>query len=82
MAGEMVLPWPPRELHPNARVHWSKRAKMTKIERASARFSAMQAGWPGLDLPEGRLHLWIDFYPPDRRAAEGHPVDGEARPWA
>lgn len=20
-----------------------------------------------MKLPEGRLHLWIDFYPPDRR---------------
>ena len=66
-AMEIVLPWPPRELHPNARVHWSKRAKMTKIERLGARFSAVQAGWPGLNLPDGRLHLWIDFYPPDRR---------------
>ena len=28
---------------------------------------AVQAGAKGAKLPEGRLHLWIDFYPPDRR---------------
>lgn len=64
---ELILPWPPRELHPNARVHWSKRAKQTKIERKAAAYLAMMAGWASEALPEGRLHLWIDFYPPDRR---------------
>lgn len=64
---ELILPWPPRELHPNARVHWSKRAKQTKIERKAAAYLAMMAGWASERLPEGRLHLWIDFYPPDRR---------------
>ena len=24
------LPWPPSELHPNARVHWAKKANFTK----------------------------------------------------
>ncbi len=64
---ELVLPWPPRELHPNARVHWAKRAKFTKIERTLARHAAQQAGWNAAELAEGRLHLWIDFYPPDKR---------------
>ena len=64
---ELILPWPPRELHPNARVHWGKRAKFAKIERLGAAYLTMMAGWPAEKLPEGRLHLWIDFYPPDRR---------------
>lgn len=65
--GELQLPWPDRRLHPNARVHWAQRSKATRSARSDARLMAMQAGWHGLRLPEGRLHLWIDFYPPDKR---------------
>ena len=66
-APELILPWPDRALHPNARGHWSKRAKATKAARAGAHVLAIEAGWNRLTLPPGRLHLWIDFYPPDRR---------------
>lgn len=64
---EIVLPWPPRELHPNARTHWAKRAKLTKIERVLSGVHAKMAGWHTAEWPEGRLHVWIDAYPPDRR---------------
>ena len=38
-----------------------------KAARESAAWAA-KAAWPAIDLPaEGRLHLWLDFYPPDRR---------------
>lgn len=66
---ELVLPWPARELHPNARVHWSTRAKFAKRARAQAFILARQAGW-SRELPEGRLHLWIDFYAPDKRVRD------------
>ena len=65
---ELVLPWPSRDLHPNARVHWAKRAKAAKAARMGAWALAVEAGWQRATLPpEGRLHLWIDGYPPDRR---------------
>lgn len=74
MNGEIVLPWPPRELHPNARVHWSKRAKAAKSARRYAYAETIQLvrkhGDPVPDRlaqPAGRLHVWIDAYPPDRR---------------
>ena len=63
----ITLPWPDRVLHPNARVHWTKLAKAKKAARELAYYAAVQAGYKGAKLPEGRLHLWIDFYPPDRR---------------
>ena len=63
----LTLPWPDRTLHPNARVHWVKLWHAKKAARADAYMLAMQAGAKGVTLPEGRLHLWIDFYPPDRR---------------
>jgi len=28
---------------------------------------ALQAGWRHALLPDGRLDLWVDFYPPDCR---------------
>lgn len=67
IANELVLPWPSRDLHPNSRNHWSLRAKAAKAARYQAGLLALQAGWQGRVLPEGRLHVWIDAYPPDRR---------------
>ena len=64
---EIRLPWPSRTLHPNARVHWGALAKAKKDARALGFLSARIAGWHQEPLPEGRLHLWMDFYPPDKR---------------
>lgn len=61
------LPWPHRDLHPNARVHWGIRSRVAKSAKATAHLLARQAGWNGGALPEGRIHVWIDAYPPDRR---------------
>lgn len=62
----MILLWPPRPLHPNARVHWAKRAKEAKTARTFAYWKTKEAGWSVADIP-GRLHLWVHFIPPDRR---------------
>mgnify|MGYP000933517560 FL=1 len=64
---DLILPWPSRDLHPNARVHWSRRARAAKSARRAADALAREAGWCRVSLPEGRLHVWIDAYPPDRR---------------
>lgn len=64
---ELILPWPNRDLSPNARVHWSVRAKAAKLARRRAGDLTIVAGWKRMKLPEGRLHLWIDAYAPDRR---------------
>lgn len=63
----LILPWPPRELHPNARVHWARRAKLTKLERRAAFFHAKAAKWDSAKFGLGGLLLRLDFYPPDRR---------------
>lgn len=63
---ELTLPWPPRVLSPNARVHWAVRSKAAKLYRQACFVLARKAGWT--QAPEGRLHLWIDFYPPTRRS--------------
>lgn len=63
----LTLPWPHRALHPNARTHWRAKAQHTRDARNDAFILARKAGWHMLKLPDGRIHLWLDFYPPDRR---------------
>ena len=59
---ELVLPWPSKDLSPNARVHYRVKAAATKVARQTAVVLAFEAGWRDAWLPEGRLHLWIDCY--------------------
>lgn len=35
--------------------------------RGHACLLTLAAGWRQANVPEGRLHIWIDAYPPDRR---------------
>jgi len=66
MTHEVTLPWHPKGLSPNARLHWAAKAKQAKAYRLACFALCIEAK---LTKPEteGRLHLWIDFYPPDRR---------------
>ena len=59
---ELVLPWPSKDLSPNARVHFRVKAAATKVARQTAVVLAFEAGWRDAWLPEGRLYLWIDCY--------------------
>jgi crossover junction endodeoxyribonuclease RusA len=60
----LVLPWPPRELHPNARVHHMARAKAARAYREQCMWIA-KAG--ELLAPAGEIMLAVEFFPPDRR---------------
>lgn len=61
----LILPWPPKELSPNARTYWRKRAPIARSYREACYVLAKQSGvvidWTG------DIHAWIDFYPPDKR---------------
>lgn len=65
------LPWPPKGLSPNARLHWAQQAKLKSVARQSADWFA-KAAMPlpvrqhigGGDAP---IPLKVTFYPPDRR---------------
>lgn len=67
----IVLPWPPRELSPNARVHWARKSKLTKAYRAQVAI-AVRSARPAEPLPfvGERLPLRLTFNPPDRRARD------------
>ena len=65
---EVVFPWPPKALNPNTRAHWRVKAKQAKALRHAcftlAREAKVTAEW------EDDIHLFIDFYPPDKRARD------------
>ena len=68
----MILPWPPRELHPNARVHWAVRAKAAKAYRSASGWAVLEQ--IGKDrarvaklLKEARIPLKIVFHPKSKR---------------
>ena len=39
------------------------------------------AGWHLAELPEGRLHLWITFYPPTKRLPDDDNMLSRFKPW-
>lgn len=47
---ELILPWPSKDLSPNARVHWARKARAVKSSREQAYYLAKAAGWPALEL--------------------------------
>ncbi len=62
----VTLPWPPKDLSPNARIHWSRLAKAKKLYRAAC---ALQAQAQGVRrVAAAKLHVHLTFYPPTRRA--------------
>ena len=63
---EIVLPWPPRELSPNARTHW---ATLQKAKREYRQACAMTAKSQGAEKMNAEaLHLTLTFHAPTRRA--------------
>jgi crossover junction endodeoxyribonuclease RusA len=59
-----TLPWPPKELSPNARLHWSALARAKKAYREACHITARQQG--ACKLKADRIHVAFTFYPPNR----------------
>ncbi|WP_312707268.1 hypothetical protein [Stenotrophomonas sp.] len=78
---ELILPWPHKDLSPNARVHWNDRARASKIGRREAAALALAAGWKSILLPDGRLHLHVTFYPPTRRLPDDDNMLARFKPY-
>jgi crossover junction endodeoxyribonuclease RusA len=62
------IPWPPKELHPNARVHWAARSRKAKDYKECCYVLARREliRLKRSDFGE-KVNLDIKFYPPDRR---------------
>ena len=67
------LPWPPSACSPNARGHWSRKAKAAKAYRTECAWQAAAQGARelGSDVrPDGRLHVHVLIVMPDKRARD------------
>lgn len=58
------LPWPPKELSPNARKHWRAISPIKRRYRTACALVTLAAGQGKLT---GRHSLHIEFFPPNRR---------------
>ena len=65
MNAEIFLPWPSKDLSPNARVHWSKLAKAKKKAKEAAFYIVKEAGIGKIDAD--RLTVRYSIFPPSRR---------------
>lgn len=62
----IILPWPPTGLSPNARLHWAKLARLKKQYRATCAWQARIQG--ARAIKANALHITVEFVPPTRRA--------------
>ena len=63
-----TLPWPPPALSPNVRQHWRKLAKAKAEYRELCAVSVRGLGGRRTyKVPDGPLHLKLEFCPPTRR---------------
>ncbi len=67
----IVLPWPPKELNPNLRVHWAIKYKFSKWYKKScwtlAKVAVSGRSINLTRLSNGKIPVTIKFFPPDRR---------------
>lgn len=64
---ELTLPWPAKELSPNARVHWTRVAKAKKSYLTACYNLALEQRQFVWRLPDGPLTLELEFSKPSRR---------------
>lgn len=80
----IILPWPHKNLTPNAkrRLHWSKYQPHTKRARNDAYLltKGWLAGHPDVRIdPDKPLALRVSFFPPDRRRRDRDNVEGSMK---
>lgn len=76
------LPWPNRDLHPNTRVHWARKAKATKQARSDAAYIALSSGVRTHDYAGAKeLGVTLVFIPPDNRRRDTDGMIGSIKPY-
>lgn len=73
----LVLPLPPRELSPNARVHWIVRAKANRAAKEAVHALSLQQRPRG--KPLARATVSVTFWVPDRRRRDKGNLIGAAK---
>ena len=65
MNNSIFLPFPPKELSPNARLHWAAKAKVKKAYREACFYEAKLQAVKSMRNELLKVH--IVFFPPDKR---------------
>lgn len=65
MSVVIVLPWPHRDLSPNSRVHWARKAAAVKRAKHEAGWAALESGARAMEADA--LDVTLTFTPPSRR---------------
>ena len=61
---QLILPYPPKELNPNRKLHWAQRAKIVKSYKAVCFALTRESG---IKVGTGRVKMSIGFVKPDKR---------------
>lgn len=63
------LPWPPHQLNPNKRLHWSRKSRAARLYRNMCYVIAKNAVQSSDCNPDysGKMVFSIEFFPPDKR---------------
>jgi crossover junction endodeoxyribonuclease RusA len=61
----LTLPWPPKELSPNARMHWAALSRAKKAFRQACAWTAKSQGATAMEAQ--RLAVHLVFVPPNRQ---------------
>lgn len=65
---EIKLPWPPTQLSPNSRLHWTNVARAKKIYRHACWVSTLEQIKGSFPHKEGsNIRLELEFFKPTRR---------------
>ena len=63
------LPWPPSQLNPNKRLHWSRKSRAARLYRNTCYVLTKNAlqlgGYHSAGI--GKMVFSIEFFPPDKR---------------
>ena len=63
---EVTLPWPPRELSPNAHVHWTRKAEAKQTAKAQGCYLTMEILDAFYSMADTFQATYV-FHPPDKR---------------
>lgn len=72
------LPWPHKDLSPNARVCWQARARVTRKARQDAFYAAHEAG--ARNVAADAFSVATTFYPPTRHAYDQDNLIARCKP--
>lgn len=75
---DLILPYPDKQVSPNARLHWSEKAEAVAAARKAGYYLARDAE---LRVPDVNLQLWIKAIPPDKRGRDDDNIVSSLKPY-